>query len=166
MSAVIPHTIVRYDREVHAPYVRESWAKAARLDRRELDWWLRRPETNAVVAHVPSAPHLLLGWSVAVPDEHFVVWTQVKKLWWGRGLGRVLTVAALGRYYDPEHVIRYAYRARLAEAISRGIDEALRFDPILARRVPRASDWISPGEVADAESVGSNTSGGLQRPDR
>lgn len=163
---MIPHTIVKYNVIAHAPYVRESWAKAARLDRRELDWWLRRPETRAVVAHVPNAPHLLLGWSVAVPDEHFVIWTQVKKLWWGRGLGRALTSAALAPYYDPEHVIRYAYRARLAEAISRGIDETLRYDPTLARRVPRASDWISPGEKPNAESVGSDAAGGLQRPDR
>lgn len=147
---MLPVDIVRYKREAHAPYVRESWAKAARLDRRELDWWLRRHETKAVVATVPQAPHLILGWAVAVPDEGFIVWVQVKKLWWGKGVGQRLLAAVLGpelRFVTRTGCrLRYAYQSRLAELISRGHGETLQYDPTLARRVPRASDWISPGE--------------------
>ncbi len=142
------HTIVPYDRDVHAPYVRESWAKAARLDRRELDWWLRRPETTCVVATVPNSPELILGWAAGVVDENFLIWIQVKKLWWRRGLAVAMaahiasTAAVMTIDRAPTTPIRYAYPSRLAERIGRAHPGALRFDPTLARRVPRESSWL------------------------
>lgn len=145
----LPLDIVRFDRELHGAYVRESWAKAARLDRRELDWWLRRHETRSVVATVPKAPHLILGWAVGVPDEGFLVWVQVKKLWWGRGVGKALAASALQSWVGDG--IRYAYQSRLAELICRGLGGALKFDPTLARRVPRARDWSAERKDAAAE---------------
>lgn len=161
----LPAAIVPYDREAHASYVRESWALAARRDRRELDWWLRRHETRAVVAVVPGESDvtdegreaLILGWAAAVPDEQFLLWVQVKKLWWRRGLGGRLAAAALWHVWPDEevdprfHPTRYAYPSRIATAIERAHPDALRFDPTLARRVPRACDWLSPGEVPPAE---------------
>lgn len=145
----LPHAIVPYDRELHAPFVRESWALASRLDRRELDWWLRRPETRvrvAIVPRVPGGAELILGWAAAVPDEGFLLWVQVKKIWWGRGIGKSLAVAAMNAQPGYEaYTFPCAYWSRLAERIRR-TNGKLQYDSTLARRVPRASDWISAGK--------------------
>jgi hypothetical protein len=94
-SERIRHSIAAYDRTLHEGFVLASWCKGARQPWAELSRLLRRPETCAVVAHVPDCPDDLLGW--AATTRGALVWVYARNLHGKvrlRGLGASLLHAA------------------------------------------------------------------------
>lgn len=86
------YTAVPYSPDLHRGFVQASWCKGARRPWETLAAYLRRPDTRALVAHLPDDPDSLLGW--AAVSDGAVVFAYTRELF-GRCRRRGLMTSLL-----------------------------------------------------------------------